>query len=215
MVPPRNPPQATVGAVERGNAVVLVTLDPAGALLDRRRVALTEGLSTHPYHHEGAWAVGRYLNAPWARPMQLDDAIALVRQVQAAAEHGADEAVAALAGSVAVPIGAIAIRAWPSLPPTIEARIRDARAQTMADSVMYRQALAGAAEARGWAVHAYEPDHVLRDTVDAVTAIGKAAGPPWRAEQKLAAAAALAIRRDHLARDRKTGDVGRAASEEP
>jgi hypothetical protein len=36
---------------------VLVTVAPGGELVDRRRVDLTEGLPTHPYHHEGSSAV--------------------------------------------------------------------------------------------------------------------------------------------------------------
>jgi hypothetical protein len=41
-----------------------------------------------------------------------------------------------------MPIATIAIRACPQLPPTIEQPIADNRAQTIADSVMYRQAIA-------------------------------------------------------------------------
>ena len=59
---------ATVGVAEHGNSAVLVTIAPGGELLDRRRIDLTDrGLPTHPHHHEGSWAVGRYLNGPGAR----------------------------------------------------------------------------------------------------------------------------------------------------
>ena len=51
---------AAVGVAEHGNSAVLVTLAPNGELLDRRRIDLTQGLPTHPYHHEGSWAIGRY-----------------------------------------------------------------------------------------------------------------------------------------------------------
>ena len=44
-------------------------------------------------------------------------------------------------------------------------------AATLADSVMYREALATAAEARGWSVHWYDRERVFRD---AATAIGHA-----------------------------------------
>ena len=73
---------AAVGVAEHGNSAVLVTVAPGGELLDRRRVDLTRGLPTHPYHHEGSWAVGRYLNSPWARAIPLADAVALVERVQ-------------------------------------------------------------------------------------------------------------------------------------
>src|SRR4029079_15061839 len=69
---------ACVGVAEHGNSAVLVTLGPSREILDRRRGDLTPGLPTHPYHHEGSWAVCRYLNSPWARPMALSDAVALV-----------------------------------------------------------------------------------------------------------------------------------------
>ena len=69
---------AAVGVAEHGNSAVLVTIAPGGEFLDRRRIDLTRGLPTHPYHHEGSWAVGRYLSSPWARAMSLADAVSLV-----------------------------------------------------------------------------------------------------------------------------------------
>jgi hypothetical protein len=185
---------AIVGVTENGNAAVLVTVGADGRLLDRRQVDLTpRGLPTHPHHHEGSWAVGRYLSTPGARAMSLADAVALVERVSAAAARGARESLEALANAVSVPIVSIALRACPELPPTIEERIADHRAQTFADSVMYRQALATAAEARGWSVHWYDRERVLRDAAPAaLNAMGRAAGPPWQAKHKLAAAAALA-----------------------
>ncbi len=160
-------PAAAVGVVEHGNSAVLVTVARSGELLDRRRVDLTEKLSTHPHHHQGSWAVGRYLDSPWAKPIALADAIALVERVREAAALGARTHLEALASSVALPIDAIAIRACPPLPPTIEERIRDNRAQTFADSVMYREALARAAEERGWSVRWYDRERALRDAATA------------------------------------------------
>jgi hypothetical protein len=193
---------ATVGVAEHGSAAVLVTVAHDGTLLDRRRVELVEpGLPTHPYHHEGSWAVGRYLSTPGARPMPLADAVALVERVRAAAVRGAHAGLDALSASVPVPIAVVAIRACPVLPATIEARIADNRAQTMADSVMYREALATAAEARGWSVRWYDRDDVLMEAAAAfgnadirgrLRAMGRAIGPPWQAAHKLAAAAAIA-----------------------
>src|SRR5215471_17361336 len=190
-----------VGVAENGNSAVLVTVAPGGELLDRRQVDLTErGLPTHPHHHEGSWAVGRYLNTPGARAMPLADAVALVERVRAAAARGARAGLEALAKAVPSPIARIAIRACPELPATIEERIADNRAQTVADSVMYREAIASAAEARGWSVHWYDRETVFRDAetalarkdVDAVLkAMGQSIGPPWQAQQKLAAAAAI------------------------
>jgi len=192
---------AAVGVAEHGNSAVLVTVAPGGELLDRRRIDLTRGLPTHPYHHEGSWAVGRYLNSPWARAISLADAVALVERVRESATRGARESLEALAATVPVPIASIAIRACPQLPPTTEERIADNRAANVADSVMYREVLATSAEARGWSVYWYDRERVFRDAEAALSgedihaflhAMGRSIGPPWQAKQKLAAAAALA-----------------------
>ena len=89
---------ATVGVAEHGNSAVLVTVAPGGQLLDRRRIDLTErGLPTHPHHHEGSWAVGRYLNSPWARAISLAEAVALVERVRASAARGTTDSMRASA----------------------------------------------------------------------------------------------------------------------
>jgi hypothetical protein len=191
----------TVGVAEHGNSAELVTVSAAGELLDRRRVDLTErGLPTHPHHHEGSWAVGRYLSTPGARRLSLAEAVALVERVRASAERGARDSLEAVAATVPVPIQSIALRVCPPLPATIEERIRDNRAQTYADTIMYREALAAAAVARGWAVHWYDRERVFaaaaaalgRKDIDAfLNAMGRSAGPPWQARHKLAAAAAI------------------------
>jgi len=203
---------ATVGVAEHGNSAVLVTVAADDKLLDRRCINLTDrGLPTHPHHHEGSWAVGRYLNIPGARALSLAEAVALVERVRASAARGAREGLEAVAATVPVPIATIAIRVCPRLPPTTEERIADNRAQTFADSVMYREALAAAAEERGWSVHWYDRDRVFldaaaargREDIDAfLYAIGRSIGPPWQATHKLAAAAALAAQgaRRHGAR---------------
>jgi hypothetical protein len=191
---------AAVGVAENGNSAVLVTI-ARRELIDRRCIGLTKGLPTHPHHHEGSWAVGRYLNSPWARATTLAEAIALVERVREAAAHGARESLEALAAALPVPITSIAIRACPELPPTTRERIADARAASMADSAMYREALGAAAKARGWSVYWYERDRISGDAAAALggadldallRAMGQTAGPPWTAKHKLAAAAALA-----------------------
>lgn len=192
---------ATIGVAEHGNSAVLITLAPGGGFLDRRRIDLTHGLPTHPYHHEGSWAIGRFANSPWARPISLPEAIALVERVREAAARGAREGLEALAAEVPLQIDGIAIRECPELPRSTEERIADTRAANVADSVMYRQALAAAAQARGWSVHWYDRERVLEDAASAIggkdvdaflRAMGRSIGPPWRAKEKLAATAALA-----------------------
>jgi hypothetical protein len=196
---------ATVGVAEHGNSAVLITVAPSGELLDRRRIDFTRGLPTHPYHHEDSWAVGRYVTSPWARAISLADAVALVERVREAAAHGAREALEALAATVPAPIASIAVRMCQTLPPTTQERIADPRAASMADSIMYREAMAAAAEARGWSVHWYDRERVFREAAGALgegggedidaflRAMGQSIGPPWQARHKLAAAAALSV----------------------
>lgn len=202
MPPVRPTPQATLGVVMNGNSAVLVTVDPSGLLLDRRTIDLTQGLPTHPHHHQGSWAVGRYLDSPWAQPTTLDQALALVEQVRQAAQEGAQDGLASLVEGLGLPIGAIALRTCPPLPPTVAETIADNRAQSFADTVMYRQALAGAARERGWRVHWYDRDRVGADAQSALAPVdlqvrlrdmGKRVGAPWRAKHKLAAMAALSV----------------------
>lgn len=203
---------ATVGVAEHGNSAELVTVGRDGGLLDRRRVDLTRGLPTHPYHHEGSWAIGRYVDNAWARTISLPEAIALVERVHEAAARGARESLEALAAAVSVPIVRIAIRVCPRLPETIEERITDTRAANVADSVMYREALARAAEARGWTVRWYDRERVFREAAAAlgrhdiesfIQAMGRSVGPPWQARHKLAAAAALAASTDRQERTQR------------
>jgi len=192
---------AAVGVVEHGNSAVLVTMGAGGELLDRRRVDLTHGLPTHPYHHEGSWAVGRYVNSSWARTISVTEAVALVERVREAAARGAHDCLEDLATAVPAPITCVAIRICPDLPQTTEERIADTRAANVADSVMYREALAAAAAARGWCVTWYDRERVWRNASAAIARkdieaflrqIGRSIGPPWQASHRLAAAAALA-----------------------
>lgn len=195
---------AIVGVTEHGNSAVLVAVSPDAEVLDRRYVDLTDSeLPTHPHHHEGSWAVGRYKNSPWAREISLDEAVELVKRVRDSAAQGARDNLEALTAAVSVPIEGIAIRLCPILPPTIEECIADNRAQTVADSVMYRQALASAADALGWSVYWYDRERVYGDAAQmldcedinsTLSAMGRSVGPPWQAKHKLAAAAAIAAR---------------------
>lgn len=191
---------ATVGVAEHGNSAVLITMAPGGEFLDRRRVDLTRGLPTHPYHHEGSWAVGQYINSPWARPITLAEAVALVKRVREAAARGAQEGLEALAAAVPMPIASIAIRECPKLPHSTEERIALAPPTWPIPSCIARPWLLQQ-EARGWSVLWYDRERVCQDAafaidgkdVDALLrAVGRSIGPPWGAKEKIAAAAALA-----------------------
>jgi hypothetical protein len=176
-----------VGVSDHGGWAVLVTVARDGTLIDRRRVELVgEGLPKLPHHSEG-------------QGLPLDEAVELVERVRQSAERCAVLALDAV--TMAVPrILGVALRKCPQLPPTIAERIKDYRAQNNADWVMYRKALASAAEARGWPVHWYDAKSVLGaasqvlgvENLDAhFLQVRRAMGPPWSKDHKLAMAAAI------------------------
>src|SRR5215469_3242617 len=178
----------TIGVSDHGGWAVLVTVARDGTLLDRRRVELVgEGLPRLPHHSEG-------------QRLPLDEAVELVERVRMSAKMHAVLALDAV--TIAVPgILGVALRKCPQLPPTIAERIKDYRAQNVADWVMYRKALASAAEARGWPVHWYDAKSVLGAASQALRVenldarflqVRRAVGPPWNHDHKLAMAAAIA-----------------------
>jgi hypothetical protein len=127
----------------------------------------------------------------------------LIERVRVSAERHAVLALDAVATAVPRIFG-VALRKFPQLPPTIAERIKDYRAQNVADWVMYRKALASAAEARGWPegwpVHWYDARSVAVaarqilgvENLDAhFLQVRRAVGPPWNQDHKLAMAAAI------------------------
>lgn len=176
-----------IGVSDHGGWAVLVTVASDGALLDRRRVELVdEFLPALPHHHEG-------------QGLPLDEAVALVERVRVSAERHAVLALEAVTMAVPQILG-VALRSCPQLPPTIAERIKDYRARNVADWVMYRQALAAAAAARGWPVHWYDAKKVLGAASQALRVqnfdahflhMRRAVGPPWNKDHKLATAAAI------------------------
>ncbi len=172
---------AILGVSDHGGWAVLVTIAHDGTLLDRRRVELVDAsLPKLPHHHD-------------AQHLPIDEGVALVERVRASAEEHAGIALDAVAAAVPR-IAGIALRQLQPLPPTIADRLQDYRARNVADWVMYRQALASAAEARGWHIHWYDPKKLDLQALKAHFArVRKAAGPPWNADHKLAMAAAMSI----------------------
>jgi hypothetical protein len=177
-----------IGVSDHGGWAVLVTVARDGTLFDRRRIELLgAGLPKLPHHHEG-------------QGLPLDQAVELVERVRVSAERHAVLAWDAV--TMAVPhILGVALRACPQLPPTIAGRIKDYRARNVADWVMYRRALASAAEARGWPVHWYDAKCVLGAASQALLVqnldahflqVRRTVGPPWNKDHKLAMAAAIA-----------------------
>jgi hypothetical protein len=181
-----------IGISDHGGWAVLVTVAGDGTLLDRRRVELVDGdLPKIPHHSEG-------------QGLPLHEAVALVERVQVSARRHAELSLEAVAMTVPRRILGVALRQCPVLPPTIAERIKDYRAQNVADWVMYRKALAEAAEARGWAVHWYDAKKVLDAASEALgiedldahfLQLRRSIGPPWSKDHKLAMAAAIVAAR--------------------
>lgn len=166
-----------IGISDHGGWAILVTATRDGALLDRRRVELVdEDLPCIPHHHE-------------AQMLPLDQAVALVERVRTSAEKHAALALDAVAAAVPG-IAGIALRRRQPLPPTIPERLKDYRARNVADWVMYRDALASAAQARGWSVYWFDSRNLRLD--GGVLQMRNVVGPPWTQDHKLAMAAAIA-----------------------
>jgi hypothetical protein len=167
---------------------VLVTVAADGIVLDSRRVDLVDAhLPSMPVHHA-------------AQRLPLDEAQDLVERVRLSAEQHAKRALDVVAHAVATPIRGIALRECPPLPPTVAERIQNYRASNVADWVMYRMALARAAESRGWSVHWYNAKTVIAAVFEALHVVNldtyfqearKSFGPPWTKDHKVATAAAI------------------------
>jgi hypothetical protein len=181
-----------IGISDHGGWAVLVTVARDGTLLDRRRVELVdEHLPKIPHHAE-------------AQALPLDEAVALVERVRESAQRRAKLGLDAVAMTVPGRIMGVALRQCPGLPPTIAERIKDYRAQNVADWVMYRKALAAAAEASGWAVHWYDAKKLFDAASEALRIedfdshflqLRRSIGSPWGKDHKIAMAAAVVAAR--------------------
>ena len=195
-----------IGISDHGGWAVLVTVGSDGTLLDRRRVELVdENLPKIPHHSEG-------------QRLPLDEAVALVERVRGSAERHAKLVLEDLAKTMSGRNLGVALRQCPDLPPTIAERIKDYKAQNVADWVMYRRALAAAAEARGWAVHWYDAKKVsdaaskamgIEDIEAHFAELRKSIGPPWGKDHKVAMAAAMVAARAISRRTQQAGTENR------
>jgi hypothetical protein len=181
---------AIIGVSDHAGWAVLVTVAEDGKVLDSRRVELVDAhLPVMPIHHE-------------AQRLPLDQAVDLVERVRLSAVQHAQRALAAVASAVPSPIRGVALRTCPPLPPTVAERLENYRARNVADWVMYRMAIAGAADLRGWPVHWYEAKTVIDlackalqvESLDAYFREARTAfGPPWNSDHKVATAAAINV----------------------
>jgi hypothetical protein len=176
-----------VGVAHHLGWAVAVTAAATGEVVDRRRIELIEpGTPAAPIHHEG-------------KPLDDLALVELVAQVRASAARATSAALDELAGAVPEPIVSLSLRAWPVDFPDDIAVQRRAPYEARADSVMYRQVLADAARARGWAVHLYDAKDVedqaaalLAPRADEVLHGPRARlGPPWTKDHRMALAATV------------------------
>lgn len=196
-MPPGSPPTngSVVGASDhygRAELVTLALVDGAPVLRDRRRAALiASDLPVAPYHHE-------------ALELDLGAATGLVERVRRSVAEHAHAALAALHAAWQPRLLVLPASPFDALPETLEAVLASRPLTLAADGMLYREALAGAAAALGLEVRriprkadatrlAAEALGVERAAVLALLArFGREAGPPWTADHKRAAAAALA-----------------------
>lgn len=176
---------AAAGIFDHAGWAFVVSVAADRTVLDSRRITLVEaGLPSLPHHCEG-------------QRLPIDDAVALVERVRASAKTCAIRTLDGLPAGV----NAVALRKRPVLPPTVAECITGYWANARADTVMYRNALAEAAAARGWSVHEYEAKTVLAEASgvlgpgEDITAwlarTRKQFGPPWRQDHNIATAAAV------------------------
>jgi len=188
-------PEAVVGASTHYGRAELVTMSTDGkaaTLADKRRVELiSPGLPEAPYHHEG-------LELPAAETRIL------VAKVQGSVTEYCRAAISVLRD--AYPVVAVVVPASPyaSLPDVDEV-LASYQLTCAADGMMYRESFASAAAEQGLDVirtprgadevsmAATALERSVEETSAFLKDLGRRAGPPWRAEHKKAAAAALSV----------------------
>ncbi len=186
--------EVTIGFREHtGWAAAVALAGPVDepTLVERRRIQLLDGdLPAHAYHA--------------AQALPLDDAQRVVADVRAAAFELGERAVAELVGDLRaaghhVTMAAVAV----SKPPPSElTRILASHALLhAAEGELYRDVLVSGVEGCGLPVLRYPPKSALDEVADAagmtpdhvkdrLAVMGRAAGPPWREDQRLATMAA-------------------------
>jgi hypothetical protein len=187
---------AVVGVADHSgwaNLVTVGTIDGRPVVVDRRRCELVgPAVPRQPYHAADGLAAA--------------DAEALVASVTEAARSGARSTLTALCADVdndcrVVALTLRAARGRP-LPDTVAGVLASHSAMHAAEGRLYRDALAAAASERGLALATYDRGTAiavaattLATTAEGiaatVTELGRALGPPWRAEHREATAAAL------------------------
>lgn len=170
--------KVALGIAPHNGWAVAVTVTAAPKILDRRRIELLDpGLPNQPYHHE-------------TLEMKMPEAEQLIKRVRNSALKCAERALEQLRSEH--PIRLIALREPPlPAPPATVAEVHASHhLLARADSMIYHDALVGAAESLGIPVvliprnakHRFET--WLNQQRDVL-------GPPWQQDHKDAAARAL------------------------
>jgi hypothetical protein len=177
-------PAIVIGVTARTGQAVAVALSGTAAaprFRARREIELVPpGLAAQPYHA----AVG----------LDLAAAGALIAQSEWAAEKAAATGlltVAATGPAPAVRAVAVVVKTV-SVPGDLAGILRSHAWMHAAEGLLYRGAVLVAVTQCGWAARAVEQS-ALPAAEQAIKALGRAAGPPWRRVEKDAARAALTL----------------------
>ncbi len=188
--------EAAIGATVHYGRAELVTLameNGAPRFLDRRRVGLLDdGLPSAPYHHE-------------ALELDIGAATALVDRVRRSVAERAGAAVSGMLATWRVGMLILPASPYERLPDSLEEVLGSRPLTLAADGMLYREFLAQAASEAGMKVRRYprrtNPALLAAEAMGVdvaevralIARFGREAGPPWRKDHKLAAAAALSV----------------------
>lgn len=179
---------ATVGVSDHGRWAMLVTVGPCGGtVLDRCKADLKDETLPGLPHHDAS------------RRLDLPAAVALVEEVRLSARRHAPRVLSALEHRLGREVGAIALRTLPTLPNSVAERITNPWANARADGVMFREELAAAARALGWAVGWFDGRRLeevtrSRGFIVAEADASRRFAPPWNKDCRVALAGGLAVR---------------------
>lgn len=188
--------KAVIGASVHYGRAELVTLaveDGDPRFLDRRRVELIgDGLPSAPYHHE-------------ALELDIEAATALVDRVRRSVAERASAAISTMLATRRARVLVLPASPYDRLPDSLE-KVLGSRPLTLAaDGMLYRESLARAASEFGMEVRRYprktDPEVLAAEAMGVelaevntlVARFAREAGPPWRKDHKMAAAAALSL----------------------
>ena len=173
-----------IGVIAKTGSAVAVALSGTAAtpqFAGRREIELVPpGLVAQPYHA--------------AAGMDLAAARELVAEVESAAEKAAAAGLRILVATrppSSVRAVAVVVKAV-SVPGDLAGILRSHAWMHAAEGVLYREAVLAGAAGCGWIARAVEQS-ALPTAEQAVNALGRAAGRPWRRFEKDAARAALAL----------------------